>query len=210
MSDSADEDLFRREAVGAFAHELRTPLTSIHMVLELARMQSADDELCLKGDLPDLLKASVAGLELLAREIQDMSRLERGLVTLQAIPCTLAELLAEAAATAAADATLTVEQGEPISGTWDHRRLVDSLASLIRSTNQAGDGSGEVRARMGVRDDRALLSFESGTPGREPRPITSDLGFGFFAARALIIAQGGTVTCERSEGFLQITLSLPL
>lgn len=210
MSDPGDESVFRREALGAFAHELRTPLTSIHMVLELARMQSEDDELCLKGDLPDLLKASVAGLELLAREIQDLSRLERGLVTLQAIPCPLGELLAEAAAAAANDANLTVDQRQPIEGSWDHRRLVEAFASLIRSTNRAGDGSGEVRATMGMRDRSAILRFESGTPGREPRPITSDLGFGFFAARALIMAHGGTVTCERSEGFLQITLSLPL
>lgn len=210
MPDTTDEDQFRREAVGAFAHELRTPLTSIHMVLELARMQSGDDELCLKGDLPDLLKASVAGLEQLAREIQDLSRLERGLITLQAIPCSLGELLSEGAAAAANDAKLTVAPHEPISGTWDHRRLAEAFASLIRATNRAGDGSGEVTARLGIRDRMAIVSFENGTPGREPRPITSDLGFGFFAARALVIAQGGTVTCERSEGFLQITLSLPL
>ena len=81
MSASAtsdDAELFRREAMGAFAHEVRTPLTSIRMVMELARRQSSEGQLMLDAELAEMLSSAVDDLLGLADDLQEGSRLERG------------------------------------------------------------------------------------------------------------------------------------
>jgi len=69
-ASAPDEELYRREAMGAFAHEVRTPLTSIRMVLELARREGTNGELVLDGELAGMLDASVDDLQQLADDLQ--------------------------------------------------------------------------------------------------------------------------------------------
>ena len=205
-----DKELYRREAMGAFAHEVRTPLTSIKMVMELARRQSRDGEFILDAELADMLRTSVDDLQELADDLQEASRLERGKVVLAQGPCDLG-----AAVDAARD---MMPQGPELAGTspygiegpWDARRLVRAIAGFAQAANRIGDGSGSVRFDWEDAGSALRLSFASGKPGGESRPIAADAGFSFFRSRQLVVAMGGSVHCNRAERYVEFVIDLPL
>lgn len=204
-----DPELYRREAMGAFAHEVRTPLTSIKMVMELARRQSAEGELLLDAELAEMLKSSVEDLQQLADDLQETSRLERGKVALSTGPCDLA-----AAIDAARDLLGSINLNgipEPgIEGPWDAARLVRAVAGFAQSANRIGDGSGVVQVEAVRNHQAAELTFTSGKPSGVERPIAADAGFSFFRSRQLVLAMGGSVHCRRAERFATIRVALPL
>jgi signal transduction histidine kinase len=208
-SEREDPDLYRREAMGAFAHEVRTPLTSIKMVMELARRQASEGELVLDAELAEMLNSSVEDLQQLADDLQETSRLERGKVALAVGPADLA---------AAIDASRELMHGielrgipEPgIEGPWDAARLVRAIAGFATSANRIGDGSGTVKLEAHRREGAAELVFISGTPGRPAKDIAADAGFAFFRSRQLVLAMGGSVHCQRAERFAMFRIVLPL
>lgn len=204
-----DPELFRREAMGAFAHEVRTPLTSIKMVMELARRQSGEGELLLDAELAEMLKSSVEDLQQLADDLQETSRLERGKIVLSAGPCDLS-----AAVDAAREMLRSIDLSgipEPgLEGPWDAAHLVRALAGFTEAANRIGDGSGAVRLEAHRAGNRAELIFTSGRPGGENRPIAADAGFAFFRSRQLVLAMGGSVHCQRAERFATFRVALPL
>lgn len=207
-SGQEEHELYRREALGAFAHEVRTPLTSIKMVMELARRQAKDDELLLDAELSEMLRTSVDDLQQLADDLQETSRLERGKVVLAPGPCDLA-----AAIEAARDLTPQIElSGVPepgIEGPWDASRLVRAIAGFTTAANRMGDGAGLVRLEAHRAGPVVELNFTSGEPGGEPRPIAADAGFSFFRSRQLVLAMGGSLHCLRAERFATLTVALP-
>jgi signal transduction histidine kinase len=208
-SDPEQGDLYRREALGAFAHEVRTPLTSIKMVMELARRQSTEGGLLMDDELAGMLRTSVDDLQSLADDLQETSRLERGRLNLSPGPCELS-----AAVEAARDLlrgieiTGSVEPG--IDGPWDAARLVRAIAGFAESANRIGDGSGSVVLDLSVRAASVELAFCSGKPGGEERPIAADAGFSFFRSRQLVLAMGGSVHCQRAERYATFRVALPL
>ena len=212
MQPQAERDeleMYRREAMGAFAHEVRTPLTSIKMVMELARRQSGEGELLLDHELAEMLKASVEDLQQLADDLQETSRLERGKVALARGPCDLA-----AAVEAARDMLGNLElHGIPepgLGGPWDAARLVRAIAGFTESANRIGDGSGTVHLEAHRAGGSAQLIFTSGRPNTPGKPMAADAGFGFFRSRQLVIAMGGSVHCQRAERFATFRVALPL
>jgi signal transduction histidine kinase len=209
QTEREESELFRREAMGAFAHEVRTPLTSIKMVMELARRQSQEGELILDAELAEMLRASVEDLQMLADDLQETSRLERGKVNLSFGPCDLA-----AAIDAARDLLHNIEivcAIDPgIEGPWDAARLVRAIAGFSESANRIGNGSGAVQLVCQQRSDGIDLVFTSGEPGRPERAIAADAGFSFFRSRQLVLAMGGSVHCQRAERFATFRVALPL
>lgn len=204
-----DSELYRREAMGAFAHEVRTPLTSIKMVMELAKRQSRDGELVLDTELADMLRTSVEDLQTLADDLQESSRLERGKVALSAGPCDLATAFA-AARELSSHVALAAEIDNGIEGPWDAARLVRAIAGFTEAANRIGDGSGTVRAAAAAGTEAVTLTFVSGEPGLEERAIAADAGFSFFRSRQLVLAMGGSVHCHRAERYASFRVELPL
>lgn len=208
-SEQEQGELFRREAMGAFAHEVRTPLTSIKMVMELARRQSAEGGLLLDDELADMLRTSVDDLQSLADDLQETSRLERGRLNLSQGPCDLA-----AAVEAARDLLRGIEidgsVGPGIDGPWDAARLVRAIAGFAESANRIGNGSGVVSLDVTTRPGAIELAFCSGEPGGAERLIGADAGFSFFRSRQLVLAMGGSVHCQRAERFATFRVALPL
>ncbi len=207
--DREQGEAYRREAMGAFAHEIRTPLTSIKMVIELARRQSEGDELRLDGELADMLRTSVDDLQLLADDLQEASRLERGRLTLSPGPCDLA-----AAINAAGDMLRGIHLSNAatvdIEGPWDAPRLVRAIAGFAESANRIGDGSGIVTLDVTPVAGAVELRFCSGHPQGDERPIAADAGYSFFRSRQLVLAMGGSVHCRRAERFATFVVALPL
>ena len=204
-----DPELFRREAMGAFAHEVRTPLTSIKMVMELARRQSHEGELLLDAELAEMLRTSVDDLQALADDLQETSRLERGKVSLSTGPCDLGAAV-EAARDMLRGIEIIGEVDAAIEGPWDAARLVRAIAGFSESANRIGNGYGAVRLVVNMDRDRVELEFTSGEPGKQDRPIAADAGFSFFRSRQLVLAMGGSVHCQRAERFATFRVALPL
>jgi len=212
MAPSGDDaELYRREAMGAFAHEVRTPLTSIRMVMELARRQSGEGQLLLDAELAEMLATSVNDLQELADDLQEASRMERGRAIMSRGPCDLATAM-EAARILLAPRHIDIDGPLPggIDGPWDSARLARALAGFAESANRIGDGSGSVRLECSDAASELRLTFASGERGSEPKPIAADAGFSFFRARQVVMAMGGSVHCARTERFATITVALPL
>lgn len=201
---------YRREAMGAFAHEVRTPLTSIRMVMELARRQSSAGQLVLDAELAEMLAASVTDLQTLADDLQEASRLERGKVALSDGPAELSATVEAACALMRPAIQLAVVECPVLEGPWDPARLVRALAGFGEAANRMGNGSGQVRFDCQRAVQQVRLRFESGTPGGARKAVAADAGFGFFRARAFVLASGGSVDCERSERYAKMTVTLPL
>lgn len=209
QSGQEQSERLRLEAMGAFAHEIRTPLTSIKMVLELGKRQSSGGDLVLDPELAEMLKTSVDDLQLLADDLQETSRLERGRLKLAPGPCDLA-----AAVAAAGDLLhgISIEGDVPagLEGPWDAARLVRAVAGFAESANRIGNGSGVVQLSLSETAGAIELRFTSGEPGGEERPMAADAGFSFFRSRQLVLAMGGSVHCQRAERFATFSVALPL
>lgn len=204
-----EAEMYRREAMGAFAHEVRTPLTSIKMVMELARRQSTSDRLVLDRELMEMLETSVEDLQQLADDLQETSRLERRKLNLSPGPCELSAAV-EAARELLGPIELSGIPEPNLEGPWDVARLVRAIAGFAQSANRIGDGSGKVRldaVRVGT---SAELTFTSGYPSGETREIAADAGFAFFRSRQLVLAMGGSVHCQRADRFATFLVAIPL
>lgn len=204
------EEGYRREAMGAFTHEIRTPITSIRMVMELARRQSKAGRLLLDAELARMLNSSVDDLQRLADDLQELSRLERGKVAISQGPCDLAAALEAARELAGQDVEIAGEVPGGIEGPWDAPRLVRAIAGFATAANRIGNGSGEVQFSHDLMPSSTTLTFESGQPGPEAKPVAADAGFAFFRSRQLVLAMGGAVVCTRSERYTKIVADLPL
>ncbi len=206
----AETELYRREAIGAFAHEVRTPLTSIKMVMELARRQAKDGELVLDAELAEMLRTSVEDLQDLADDLQEASRLERGRVVLAIGPCDLGAAVEAAREMLINGPQLSGTSPHGIEGPWDARRLVRAISGFAQCANRIGDGSGAVRFDWEEAGDFVRLTFASGRPGGQPKEIAADAGFSFFRSRQLVVAMGGSVHCNRADRFVELNVELPL
>ncbi len=206
-----DAEALRRETMGAFAHEIRTPLTSIRMVIELARRASGSvGGLVLDDELAEMLLTSVDDLQRLADDLQEMSRLERGKLTLAPGPCDLRAAVAAAGELIGRQVELVCGSLPGVEGPWDAGRLVRALAGLAAAANRMGDGTGSVRLEARETPGLVTLALESGRPGGQPVPVAADAGFAFFRSRQLVVAMGGSVHCERRERFARVVIELPV
>ncbi|MEP7214801.1 MAG: histidine kinase dimerization/phospho-acceptor domain-containing protein [Anaerolineaceae bacterium] len=210
LEDALGEEGYRREAMGAFTHEIRTPITSIRMVMELARRQSKAGQLLLDTELAKMLNSSVDDLQQLADDLQELSRMERGKVAISPGPCDLGAALEAARGLTGREVEITGEVPAGVEGPWDAPRLVRAIAGFATAGNRIGNGSGKVQFNHGLTPRSMSLTFESGQPVPETKPIAADAGFAFFRSRQLVLAMGGAVVCTRGERYAKIVADLPL
>jgi signal transduction histidine kinase len=205
-----EQELYRREAMGAFAHEVRTPLTSIRMVLELASREADGKGLTLDAELAAMLNSSVDDLQQLADDLQEASRLERHKLLLGRGPCDLRAAVEAARELLGHEAEILGDVPEHIEGPWDVPRMVRAIAGFTRSTNRIGDGCGVVGLAFEHGGNEIRLGFSSGEPGGDAKEIGADAGFSFFRSRLFVMAMGGALDWERSNRYFRMTAHLPL
>ena len=169
-----DRELYRQEAIGAFSHEIRTPLTSLRMVLELARQGAQGGQLVLDSELAGMLDASIADLQQLADDLQEVSQLERGKLRLSRGPADLCAAFEAAAVLLAPRIQLAGDRPAPVLGPWDPPRLVRALAGFAEATHRIGDGRGLVHVTCTAAAREVGLTFRGGDPGGAPRSIGAD------------------------------------
>ncbi len=218
------------------AHELRNPLAGVSTALEvLMREDSADPERVTR--MRRIARRQMKHMALLVDDLLDISRIERGKLSLRLDRLDLVDLvrdLAEAERArieAAGLAFSVVLPDEPLWVDGDPTRLTQVVLNLLSNAAKFTDPGGRVEIRAAaegpaggtavvtVRDTGAGLAPEELEGIFEPFAQTRDaiaraaggLGLGLPIVKGLVEAHGGTIRAE-SEGHgrgATLTVHLP-
>ena len=222
--------------LAVLSHELRTPLTP---VLTASQMLESEGEGRSAAELRELASVIRRNVELEARlidDLLDLTRVSRGklLLTIEAVDAheRVREVLRAVGTEAEArEVRVRLELGAPrhhVRG--DHARFQQVIANLLRNAIKFSHAGGEVTVRtrndvdglltlevidrgVGIEGHvlpRLFTAFEQG--GRDTTRQFGGLGLGLAISKALVDAQGGTITA-RSEGKdrgATFTVTMPL
>ena len=200
----------RTQMIAAISHDLRTPITRLRL-----RAEFLDDEELQKKVLADLDEMEAMIRETLAFARDDATREERTPVDLSSV---LTALCAETGIVCLPAMPPLIMQGGKLA-------LKRAFANLLQNARQYG-GSGELSLQTadgsvtiiiddhgpGLPDselEKVFTPFYRAESSRNRR--TGGTGLGLSVARSAIRAHGGDIIlCNRSEGGLRATVTLPL
>ena len=227
-----DADRRKDEFLAMLAHELRNPLAPICTAVQLLRLKElrADQ----RARARDVIERQVEHLVTLIDDLLDVSRITRGMITLQREPVLIGAIVARAVETArpAIDANrheLTLDlPDELITVDGDKTRLVQVLANILHNASKFMDPGGRIHLKV-TRDGSHVVISVSDTGIGIPQELIpkvfdlftqvhskaeraqSGLGIGLALVRRLTEMHGGTVTA-RSEGLgrgTEFTVRIP-
>ena len=215
-----EADRRKDEFLAMLAHELRNPLAPVSAASELLRRGSLDEERIRKTS--EVISRQVKHMTGLIDDLLDVSRVSRGLVTLDPIVVDARTLLASA-----------VEQVQPLLTARKHRltvnapaesafvkgdlkRLIQIIANLLNNAAKYTPDGGHIVLALEVSEDAVSLSvtdngigmtkkvignvFELFTQAeRTPDRSQGGLGIGLALVKSLVELHGGTVEAQ-SEG----------
>lgn len=212
-------DRAKTEFLSIASHELRTPLTPLRLLVQQGRRKLA------RGvPVTDLTLAKmerhIARLVELVTGLLDVSRLTRGLLTLDRRRVDLRELVAEVVEdfrAVAPDRPLRLEApGEPAMVLADPTRIEQVLSNLVDNALRYSPPGSPVEVKLELEDDGARVSVTDAGPGiREDlrdrlfsgvlvgesgRSRQPGLGMGLFVARNLVELHGGTLGFRSVRG----------
>jgi signal transduction histidine kinase/ActR/RegA family two-component response regulator len=205
------------EFLAMLAHELRNPLAPIATAAALLKMSTLDDARIRRTG--DIISRQVAHMTELVDDLLDVSRVTRGLVTLQEETLDLGGLLAGAAEQAGSliDAKrqhFSVQlPEEQVFVRGDRTRLIQVFSNILNNATKYTPPGGHVslgvvtdamRVQVAIEDDGvgiapALLPhiFDLFTQGeRSPDRAQGGLGLGLALVKNLLELQGGTVSAH--------------
>jgi signal transduction histidine kinase len=221
------------EFLAMLAHELRNPLAPIRTAVQLLRLKELGE--AHRRRARDVIERQVEHLVNLIDDLLDVSRITRGMITLQLEPVLVAAIVARAVETArpAIDAhrhALELDlPDELISVEGDKTRLVQVIANILHNAAKFMDPGGRIRLRA-VREGQlvAIKIADTGigiAPELMPRIFElftqvhskseraqGGLGIGLALVRRLTEMHGGTVTVHSdgpSRG-AEFTVRLPI
>ena len=149
------------EFLAMLAHELRNPLAPIRTAVQLLRLKELTEPQ--RRGARDVIERQVEHLVNLIDDLLDVSRITRGMITLQLEPVLLQAIVARAVETArpAIDAhrhSLVLDlPDELISVEGDKTRLVQVIANILHNAAKFMDPGGRIRltrqARGSIRGD---------------------------------------------------------
>jgi CheY-like chemotaxis protein len=215
------------------AHELRNPLAPIRTAVQLLRLKELAESHRTRAR--DVIERQVEHLVNLIDDLLDVSRITRGMITLQLEPVLIGAIVARAVETArpAIDAhrhLLEIElPDELISVEGDKTRLVQVIANILHNAAKFMDPGG--RIRLSVRRDGQYVAIKIADTGIGIAPelvprifelftqvhskserAQGGLGIGLALVRRLTEMHGGSVSV-RSEGpgrGAEFTVKLPV
>jgi PAS domain S-box-containing protein len=225
-------DRRKDEFLAMLAHELRNPLAPIGAAAQLLQMARLDEDRVRQTSR--IIGRQVEHMTHLINDLLDVSRVTRGLVTLDRAPQDIRHIVAEA-----------VEQVTPIMQARGHhlalhlppdttmvdgdkKRLVQVLSNILNNAAKYTNEGGHIVLRTDVNDERVLVEVTDDGIGMAPELAghvfelfaqaerTSDrsaggLGLGLALVKSLSELHGGKVTCH-SAGIGQgstFTVCLP-
>ncbi len=228
-----EADRRKDEFLAMLAHELRNPLAPIRTAVQLLRLKELPEAHSARAR--DTIDRQVEHLVILIDDLLDVSRITRGMITLQREPVAASAIIARAIETARpaidarrhelvldlADELLTIE--------GDRTRLVQIIGTILHNATKFMAPGGRIVLRVareagsavfmvkddgiGIPADRIGRVFDLFTQvhGTEDG-AQGGLGIGLALVRRLVEMHGGTVSA-RSEGTgrgTEIRVCLPL
>lgn len=203
----------RRRFVSYASHELRTPITNLNTRLYLMRKQPERI-----NEHLEVVEMVVKRMRQLAEDLLDISRIERGALTLERQVMDFRELVAEVASLQAPEAEqkdimlTTVLPESPVLVSVDRGRIWRVISNLttnaIRYTEQ-----GTITLELVTYDQQAALTVRDTGTGIAPEILpdifklfvrgkqdNSGSGLGLTIARELVELHGGSISVESELG----------
>ena len=205
------------------SHELRSPLTGLSGLLEVAR---TDDSLQTWRELEPMLTTEAHQMSAVVQSLLLLSRVDGGRVAAARQDVDLDDLAweevgrlrASTALTVITDITATRVSGDRVALSQVLRNLCDNAARHARTTVKITAATEGACARWVVEDDGHGVPeadrdrvFERFVRLDESRARdTGGSGLGLAIVRDVVVAHGGTVTVDSSEGLAGARLVVEL
>jgi signal transduction histidine kinase/CheY-like chemotaxis protein len=190
------------EFLAMLAHELRNPLAPIGSAADLLRLARLDDARIRQTS--EIISRQVAHMTNLIDDLLDVSRVTRGLITLELVTLDVKRIVSDA-----------VEQARPLIEArrhhftvhmppesalvlGDQKRLVQVIANLLNNAAKYTPEGGNIALRMEVHDGQVKLAVADNGIGMPPELVNQ--AFELFAQAER--------TSDRSQGGLGIGLAL--
>jgi signal transduction histidine kinase len=228
-----EADRMKDEFLATLAHEIRNPLAPILAAVQLMRMPQVPD--AQRTRARDMIERQVEHLVRLVDDLLDISRITRGVITLQQEKLSVADVITRAVETSrpiidARGHELHIAQPQsPLVVYGDMTRLSQVVSNLLNNAAKFTPEAGRIDLtvkRIGNAIDVTITDSGIGiAPEMLPKVFdlftqvdraqhhgTPGLGIGLALVRRLVEMHGGDVTA-RSEGLgrgAQLTVRLPL
>jgi len=220
------------EFLAMLAHELRNPLAPIATAAALLKLSALDEGRVRKTS--EVITRQVEHMTELVDDLLDVSRVTRGLVTLQEETLAISGLLADAAEQVRSlmetkRQHFSVEvPDEQLFVRGDRTRLIQIFSNILNNAAKYTSQDGHIRLRVAVNDVHVEVCVEDDGIGiaptllphifdlftqaeRSPDRSQGGLGLGLALVKSLLDLQGGKVSAH-SEGMgkgSRFTICLP-
>jgi signal transduction histidine kinase/ActR/RegA family two-component response regulator len=219
------------EFLAMLAHELRNPLAPIGTAAELLQKGTLDTERIRRTS--QIIGRQVTHMKELIEDLLDVSRVTRGLITLDEAALDIRQIVLEA-----------VEQVTPLIGARRHalaldllaegtlvmgdkKRLVQVVANILTNAAKYTREGGALQVRSFLRADTIVIEVADNGVGmtpdvvarafelfaqaeRTPDRTTGGLGLGLALVKSLVELHGGGVTCASAGPDLGSTFTVCL
>ena len=197
-----EDDRRKDEFLAMLAHELRNPLAPITSAVALLRRAPRDEARV--RSMTEIIGRQAAHMRGLVDDLLDISRVTRGLITLQHEPLDVRDVLAEALEQTRpliesrrhAVATRIGSVGLPVWG--DRKRLVQVFANVLGNAAKYTPPGGKITVGGRRRDGEVVVMVEDNGQGMGPELIE----------RVFELFVQGERTPDRREGGLGVGLVL--
>lgn len=190
------------EFLAMLAHELRNPLAPIITAADLLSMGEPDDKRV--RQLSEVIARQSGHMTRLIDDLLDVSRVTRGLVTLNRQPLDIDSVLTEAIEQvrplleAKAHALQVQRTSQPVRVAADKMRLVQVLANLLNNAIKYTPDAGRIELCLEADDSQVILTVRDNGMGMSGELV--ECAFELFAQ--------GQRSADRSQGGLGIGLAL--
>jgi signal transduction histidine kinase len=228
-----EADRRKDEFLAMLAHELRNPLAPIRTAVQLLRLKELAESQ--RRRARDVIERQVEHLVNLIDDLLDVSRITRGMITLQLEPVLVAAIVARAVETArpAIDAhrhELKVElPDELLTVEGDKTRLIQVIANILHNAAKFMDPGGSIVLSVAREGPYAVIRVTDSGIGIAPEVLPKifelftqvhsrsersqgGLGIGLALVRRLTEMHGGSVSVQ-SDGVgrgAEFTVRLPV
>ncbi|MEZ0210371.1 MAG: ATP-binding protein [Methylophilus sp.] len=228
-----EADLRKDEFLAMLAHELRNPLAPISAATQIMIHSNFEESRVRKSS--QIIERQVKHMVGLVDDLLDVSRVTRGLVSIEKLPQDMAAVIASSLEQVrplieSKQHELVVElTPEPAIVLGDHKRLVQIVSNVLNNSAKYIQDNGRIKLTMGIENGGVIITVSDNGIGILPEEQASifelfaqakrsadrsqgGLGIGLALVKSMLKLHDGTVSCF-SEGLnkgSEFKITLPL